>query len=110
MKNIIATTLKSPQPFNAEPLLAHILKEAEQEHRELQETFIIMGWRDLPDALKIEIKDDVRAMVDELEGKYSTCDPYVLQRRESITYWVAAFQDEICSLQTAIEALRVSKL
>jgi hypothetical protein len=110
MKNTIINTSKNASTFNAEPLLAHILKEAEREHRELLAAFNMMGWSRLPDALKIEIKDDVMAMVDELEGKYSTCDPLVLQRRKSVTYWIDAFQDDICSLKTAVNALRVTRL
>lgn len=110
MNNSITTDQKVTQNFNIEPLLQKVLQEAEQEHSKLQDVFGMMGWGDLPDALKIEIKDDVAAMVDELEGCYSTCDPYVLKRRERVTYWVDAFRDGICSLDTAIEALKIKKL
>lgn len=110
MNNSMATDKKVTQNFSIEPLLQKVLQDAEQEHKKLQDVFGMMGWGDLPDALKIEIKDDVAAMVDELEGCYSTCDPYVLKRRERVTYWVDAFRDGICSLATAIEALKVKKL
>lgn len=93
-----------------EPVLRKVLKEAEREHRELQEMFELMGWGELPDALKIEIKDDVSAMVDELQGQYSSCDPYIARRRRRVVHWVNSFMDDICSLETAIEALRVKKL
>lgn len=93
-----------------EPVLRKVLIEAEQEHRELQQMFELMGWGDLPDALKLEIKDDVSAMVDELEGQYSSCDPHVQRRRKSVTYWVNCYMDDICSLKTAIDVLRVKKL
>jgi len=95
---------------NLEPVLRKVLKEAEQQHRELQQMFELMGWAELPDRLKIEIKDDVSAMVRELEGQYSTCDPHILRRRKSVTYWVNCYLDGICSLNTAIEALAVKKL
>ncbi len=107
------TTVKNPvkvTPFNIEPVLRKVLVEAEQEHRELQQMFALMGWEDLPDALKMEIKEDVSAMVDELQGHYSSCDPFVQKRRESVTYWVNCYQDGICSLETAIHALKVKKL
>lgn len=107
------TTAKSPaklDTFNVEPVLRKVLIEAEKEHRDLQEVFGLMGWGELPDALKIEIKDDVSAMVDELQGQYSSCDPFVERRRKSVTYWVNCFMDGICSLETAIKALKVKKL
>jgi hypothetical protein len=95
---------------NLEPVLHKVLKEAEKEHRELQQMFELMGWGELPDTLKIEIKDDVVAMVKELQGNYSSCDPYVAQRRKRVVYWVECFLDNICTLETAIEALRIKKL
>lgn len=107
------TTAKALEKFHAfdiEPVLRKVLLEAEQEHKQLQEVFALMGWADLPDALKVEIKDDVGAMVDELQGQYSSCDPYVQKRRERVAYWVSCYEDGICSLSTAIEALKVNKL
>lgn len=101
---------QSAASFEVEPVLRRVLVEAEQEHRQLQETFSLMGWEDLPDTLKMEIKDDVSAMVDELQGRYSTNDPNVLRRRESVTWWVNCYREGICSLETAIGALRVRKL
>jgi|SRR5690625_4052521 len=95
---------------NMEPVLRSVLKKAEREHRELQKMFGLMGWGDLPDALKIEIKEDVSAMLDELRGHYSSCDPHVDRRRKRVTYWVTCYRDGICSLQTAVEALRVRSL
>lgn len=107
------TSVKStPQQstFDVEPVLRKAFLEAEKEHRELQEMFQLMGWGELPDALKIEIKDDVSSMVDELKGCYSSCDPYVQKRRERVTYWVSCYRDGICSLSTAIDALKIKKL
>lgn len=96
--------------FNPEPVLKKVLVKAKKEHKKLQQTFELMGWGNLPDALKIEIKDDVAAMVDECEGRYSTCDPFVLKRRRRVIYWVENYQENMCSLETAVEALRVKKL
>ncbi|MDX1618251.1 MAG: hypothetical protein R3224_05665 [Balneolaceae bacterium] len=107
------TTLNIQSPdtkFQVEPVLRKVLVEAEQEHKKLQEIFELMGWGDLPDELKIEIKDDVSAMVDELQGQYSSCDPFVHKRRESVCYWVSCYQDGICSLKTAVNALKVKRL
>jgi len=95
---------------NLEPVLRKVLKEAEQQHQELRQMFELMGWGQLPDRLKIEIKDDVSAMVDELKGQYSSCDPYVARRRQRVVHWVKSYLDGICSLNTAIEALKVKKL
>ncbi|MDZ7692920.1 MAG: hypothetical protein U5K69_17655 [Balneolaceae bacterium] len=96
--------------FELEPVLRKVLIEAEKEHDELQEMFKLMGWGNLPDKLKVEIKNDVSAMIDELNGQYSTCDPHVLRRRQSVSYWVNCYQDGICSLDTAVDALKVRKL
>lgn len=107
------TTVKSPskfKAFNVEPVLRKAFIEAEREHGKLQQMFKLMGWGHLPDTLKVEIKEDVSAMVDELQGQYSSCDPYVEQRRRSITYWISCYEDGICSLDTAVKALRVKRL
>ncbi len=109
MNTAIKTTQKHLDT-NLEPVLRKVLKEAEKEHRELQNMFETMGWGDLPDALKMEIKDDVSALVDELKGNYSSCDPYVARRRQRVVYWVENYRNDICSLQTAIDALHIKKL
>jgi hypothetical protein len=98
---------QTKQNVQAKPLLQSIYKEAKEEYRQLEEVFQIMGWGDIPDALKIEVKDDVAAMVDELEGRYSTCDPFVLKRRERVTYWIDMYRNGVCSLKTAIDTLRI---
>lgn len=95
---------------NLEPVLRKVLQDAEQEHKELQQMFDLLGWGKLPDALKMEIKDDVTAMVKELKGHYSSCDPHVARRRERVVYWVDCYRDNICSLKTAIESLKVRSL
>lgn len=109
MNTAIKTSRKSLDT-NLEPLLRKVLKEAEKDHRELQDMFKLMGWGDIPDALKMEIKDDVSAMVNELKGQYSSCDPYVARRRKRVSYWVECYRDGICSLDTAIDALHIKSL
>jgi hypothetical protein len=109
MNTVTQTSQKHPN-VNLKPVLRKVLKEAEKEHRKLQHMFKLMGWGDLPDALKIEIKDDVAAMVDELQGQYSSCDPYVARRRQRVVHWVESYRDGICSLETVIDVLRIKKL
>lgn len=96
--------------FNVEPVLGKVLRDAQEEHQELLDAFELMGWGGLPVELKIEIKDDIAAMVDECKGQYSTCDPFVLKRRQRIVYWVENYQDDICTLKTTVQALRIEKL
>ncbi|WP_440998615.1 hypothetical protein [Fodinibius sp. SL11] len=109
MNTAIKTTQKSLDT-NLEPVLRKVLKEAEKEHRQLEEMFELMGWGDIPDTLKLEIKDDVSAMVNELKGQYSSCDPYVERRRQRVVHWVESYRDGICSLDTAIKALHIKSL
>lgn len=94
----------------AVPVLKRIQQESIEEYNEMQEAFNLMGWGGIPDQLKIEIHEDVKFMVEELKGRYSSCDPFVKRRRNSIHYWVSCFQDGICSLDAAIQALKVKSL
>lgn len=96
--------------LNVKPVLGKVLQRARKEHRELQEAFELMGWDELPGELKIEIKDDMAAMIDEYKGRYSTCDPFVLKRRQRVIYWVENYQEGMCTLETAVQALRIKKL
>lgn len=100
---------KTKNPF-IRPLLARISSESEREYQELQQVFSLLGWHEVPDVLKVEIYDDVRAMVEELQGSYSSCDPYVRNRRNRVHYWVQSFLDGNASLNTAIEALKIHPL
>lgn len=102
--------IKKPELQKIEPLLRKVLIEAENEHRELEEVYELMGWAALPEELKIEIKEDIKAFREELAGNYSTCDPFIQRRRQRIDYWVRAYNDGICSLKTAVNALRVRPL
>lgn len=94
----------------AVPVLKRIQQESIEEYNEMQQAFNLMGWGGLPDALKIEIHEDVKFMVEELKGRFSSCDPFVKSRRNSIHYWVSCYQDGICSLEAAIKALKVKPL
>jgi len=109
MKTVINTAQKDVHD-NIEPMLRKVLNEAMEEHRELNGMFDLMGWGQLPDTLKMEIKDDVAAMVKELKGQYSSCDPHVKRRRNRVVYWVEMFLEGVCSEQTAVDALRVRPL
>ena len=102
--------LKTPQRFQAEPVLRSIFREAELEHRTIIQMFNLLGWGDLPDELKFTIKDDVKGYVDELNGEYSTNCPLVQRRRESVDFWVNSFKDNLCSLNTALNALKTTRL
>ena len=92
------------------PLLNRIKKESATEYIEMQEAFELMGWGNLPDQLKIEIYTDVKFMVQELKGMISTCDTFVERRRNTVHFWVNSFKDGICSLDAAINAVKVKAL
>ncbi len=92
------------------PILKRIERESQQEYDEMQEAFELMGWSDLPDVLKVEIHNDVKFMVEELKGRFSSTDPFVKRRRQTVTYWVNCFQDGICSLDAAVSALKIKTL
>jgi len=102
--------LKNPQSFRPEPVLRSIFREAELEHRQILEMFNLLGWCNLPDELIYCIKEDVKGYIDELNGNYSTNCPLVQKRRESVDFWVSSFQDGICSLETALNALKTTRL
>jgi hypothetical protein len=110
--NALSITPKqnTSQTLFAVPVLKRIQKESIEEYNEMQEAFNLMGWGALPDELKIEIHKDVKFMVEELKGRFSSCDPFVKSRRDSIHYWISCFQDGICSLEAAIKALKVKTL
>jgi len=102
-------TTKKANLFVA-PLLQRIKKESTEEYLEMQEAFKLMGWSKLPDELKIEIYEDVRFMVKELKGFYSSCDPFIQRRRETVHFWVQSFLDKIATKEAAIKALKVKCL
>lgn len=104
------TALKTHRHFKPEPVLRSIFREAELEHRQIQEMFDLLGWGDLPEELKYTIKEDVKGYIDELTGCYSTSCPLVHRRRESVDFWVNSYNDNICSLQAALDALKTTRL
>ncbi len=102
--------LKTQSPFRPEPVLRSILREAELEHRQIQQMFDLLGWGNLPEEMKYMIKGDVKGYIDELQGNYSTSCPLVQRRRESVDFWVNSYKDGICSLQNALDALKITRL
>lgn len=104
------TARKLPVKFNPEPVLRSIFMDAEIEHREVEQMFKLLGWSDLPETLKFEIKSDVKGYIDELNGSYSTNCPFVQRRRESVDFWVNSFREGICSLRCAINSLKTNTL
>ena len=93
-----------------EPVLTSILQIAKEEYRQREEMFKLLGWDNLPEELKFAIEDDVKGYMDELHGRYSTNCALVQRRRESVDFWVKSFIDGICTLKTAVEALRIQQL
>lgn len=91
----------------ANTVLKGIQQESKQEYKEMQEAFELLSWASLPDTLKIEIYEDVKFMVLELKGLFSSCDEYVHRRRDSVHFWVSSYQDGICTLEAAINALKI---
>lgn len=91
----------------ANTILKDIQHESRQEYNEMQEAFELLGWAELPDTLKIEIYEDIKFMVLELKGLFSSCDEYVHRRRDSIHFWVSSYQDGICTIEAAIDALKI---
>lgn len=102
--------LKTPRSFQPEPILRSILREAELEHLQIIQMFDILGWGNLPEEMKYMIKEDVKGYIDELQGNYSTSCPLVQRRRESVDFWVNSYKDGICTLQNALDALKISRL
>ncbi|PWN06243.1 hypothetical protein [Rhodohalobacter mucosus] len=102
--------VKTKPVFRAEPILRSIFRKAEVEYKKTDETFRMLGWSELPTELKIAIEDDVKGYVEELAGSYSTNCPFVQKRRESIDFWINSYLDGICTLDTAMEALRLKRL
>lgn len=107
MTNAAKKLTRSPK---SEPILVSIFKKAEKEYKELEEMFKLIGWAELPDSLKLAIEDDVRGYIEELNGRYSTTCAGVQRRRESVDFWINSYLDGISSLETALDALKVTKL
>lgn len=105
-----AKTTRSEQVDSLNPLLDQILEDARSEDQEIHQVLHLMGWEPLPDALILEIKEDIRAFCRELQGHYASCDPYVIRRRRRVDYWVRQYLEGACTLETAVQALHISPL
>lgn len=101
---------KQPTQKSGTPALLTILRNAKKQQAESEKMFAELGWEDLPAVLKFEIEDDVKGYMDELIGRYSSTCPYVQRRRESVDFWVRSYREGICSLETAVESVRVREL
>lgn len=105
-----STALKKSRPAKTETVLLSIFKKAEAEFREVEQMFSLLGWDSLPNQLKLVIEEDVKGYIDELNGCYSTNSIFVQRRRESVDFWVNSYMDGICTLDTALQALKVEIL
>lgn len=81
------------------------VKHTRNEDLNLHEMFELLGWGMLPLELKYAIREDVKGVVDELQGRYSSCDRFVRRRRKRVLYWVECYMEGICRAHTAVEAL-----
>lgn len=106
----MAQSALSSASFKTEPILFSIFHKAETEHRQVEQMFLMLGWGHLPGELKLVIEDDVKGYIDELHGSYCTSCPLVQRRRESIDFWINSFLDGVCTLDTAVEALKMKRL
>jgi hypothetical protein len=94
------TALRSAPHLQAVKLADPLIAEAS----EILET---MGWSDIPTELKRSVAIDVIGYRDELLGLYATRDPHVMARRRSVYWWVEAYRCGTCSLETALDALKM---
>ena len=101
---------KQPAKKTGSPALLTILRNTKKQQAESEKMFAELGWEELPAALKFEIEDDVKGYLEELHGRYSSNCPYIQRRRESVDFWVQSFMEGICSLETAIDSLKVKEL
>lgn len=101
---------KQPAKKSGTTALLTILRNAKKQQAESEKMFAEFGWENLPAELKFEIEDDVKGYMDELEGRYSSTCPYIQRRRESVDFWVRSFMEGVCSLETAVESVKVREL
>lgn len=104
------SAIKSTAVFKSEPALYSIFHKAEAEFRQIEQMFVMLGWGELPNEIKLVIEEDVKGYIDELHGNYSTNCPLVQRRRESVDFWVNSYLDGLCTTDTAAEALKVKTL
>lgn len=101
---------KQPAKKTGSPALLTILRNAKKQQAESEKMFAELGWEELPAELKFEIEDDIKGYMEELHGRYSSNCPYIQRRRESVDFWVQSYMEGICSLETAVDSLRVKEL
>ncbi len=89
------------------PALAAIESHPAEENARLNEVYKALGWDDLPHRLKFAVAPDIVGYYDELRGLYSTCDPKVIARRKTVTYWIENYRSRVSSLETTLEMLRI---
>lgn len=94
------TVLRSAPQLQAVSLPDPLIAEA-------SEMLEAMGWTDIPSELKRSVAIDVIGYRDELLGLYATRDPHVMARRRSVYWWVEAYRCGTCSLETALDALKM---
>lgn len=70
--------------------------------------FHLFGWQELPESIKNVIRPDLNAYQEEVNGNYSTNDPFVCQRRQSVRYWVEMYLGNMASEETVVKALSPS--
>lgn len=104
-----AISKKTTRP-TLSPMLVSIFKKVELEKRKSDEIFQTLGWEELPSELKFEIEEDVIGYYNELNGQYSTNCEFVQRRRESVDFWVKSYMDRLCTLETAINSLKVNRI
>lgn len=104
------TAFKQPAKKTGSPALLTILRNAKKQQAESEKMFAELGWDELPAELKFEIEDDVKGYMDELNGRYSSTCPYIQRRRESVDFWVRSYMEGICTLETAVESVKVKEL
>lgn len=103
--------IRKPRPVRfVKPDLLSIFKKAEREYEEMDEMFRLLGWSSLPVSLKLIIEDDVKGYMDELSGRFSTTCAAVQRRRESVDFWVKSYLNNLCSLETASDSLKIQPL
>ncbi len=91
----------------ADRVIVQIQEQTKAELATMQDAFKLMGWEELSDEIKVTIYEDVKFMVMELQGLFSSCDEYVKRRRDSVHFWVSSFLDGICDEKTVIENLQI---
>ncbi len=91
----------------ADRVLSQIKEETKAEVNLMNEAFELMGWQKLNDEIKMAIYDDVKYMVMELQGLFSSCDEFVQRRRDSVHFWISSFLDGICDEKMVLENLQI---